>query len=143
MNEENGDYRVDDKRKFDSEGNLRQDAQADSEQRTKPEEPPPQAQAIGEEPPSGADADAAPPEEITFTAFILSLGTQAMVGLGLVPDPMTNEAGENLEFTRQMIEILALMREKTRGNLDAAEITLLDNLLHDLRMHYVKKSQQS
>ena len=146
MSEENGDYRVSDKRKFDSEGNLRQDAAEDGGRET-PREPPQEAQAIGrkaaEEEGSEAEASGAPPQEITFTAFVLSLGTQAMVGLGLMPDPMTNESTENLEFARQMIEILALLREKTRGNLDGDEITLMDNLLHDLRMHYVDRTKQS
>ena len=147
MTEENEDYRVSDKRKFDSEGNLRRDAPDDND-REAPREPPQEAQAIGEEKAEGAgqippeaEAPGAPPQEITFTAFILSLGTQAMVGLGLMPDPMTNETTENLEFARQMIEILALLRDKTKGNLEADEITLMDNLLHDLQMQYVDKTK--
>src|SRR4051812_16183546 len=59
---------------------------------------------------------------ISFPAFVLSLAHTAAVHFGDIPDPVTGEAGEaNLGAARQMIDILALLEEKTRGNLSAEE----------------------
>ena len=78
--------------------------------------------------------------EINFTTFILSLGTQAMVALGLIPDPTTSESSVSLTNAKQMIDILSMLRDKTQGNLEASDTTLLDNLLYDLQMHFVELS---
>ena len=80
---------------------------------------------------------------ITFTQFVLSLGTTAAVHFGDLPDPATGEPGEpNLVGASQMIELLTLLQSKTSGNLDPAEAKLLDDLLYDLRMRFVQAQQQ-
>ena len=80
---------------------------------------------------------------IGFTQFVLSLGTTAAVHFGDLPDPVSGQKGEtNLLAAAQMIDLLALLQEKTRGNLDAAEAKLLDDLLYDLRMRFVEAQQQ-
>jgi hypothetical protein len=80
---------------------------------------------------------------ISFTQFILSLGTTAAVHFGDLADPATGELGEpNLIAAAQMIDLLALLQDKTRGNLDPAEAKLLDDLLYDLRMRFVQAQQQ-
>jgi hypothetical protein len=80
---------------------------------------------------------------ITFTQFILSLGTTAAVHFGDLADPVTGETGEpDLIAAAQMIDLLALLQDKTRGNLDPAEAKLLDDLLYDLRMRFVQAQQQ-
>ena len=80
---------------------------------------------------------------ISFTQFILSLGTTAAVHFGDLADPMTGERGEpNLIAASQMIDLLALLQDKTSGNLDPAEAKLLDDLLYDLRMRFVQAQQQ-
>lgn len=80
---------------------------------------------------------------ISFTQFILSLGTTAAVHFGDLADPMTGEQGEpNLIAASQMIDLLALLQDKTRGNLDPAEAKLLDDLLYDLRLRFVQAQQQ-
>jgi len=80
---------------------------------------------------------------ITFTQFIISLGTTAAVHFGDLPDPVSGERGEtDLVAASQMIELLALLQEKTRGNLEPAEAKLLDDLLYDLRMRFVQAQQQ-
>ena len=80
---------------------------------------------------------------ISFTQFILSLGTTAAVHFGDLADPMTGEQGEpNLIAASQMIDLLALLQAKTQGNLDPAETKLLDDLLYDLRMRFVQAQQQ-
>jgi hypothetical protein len=80
---------------------------------------------------------------ISFAQFILSLGTTAAVHFGDLADPMTGERGEpNLIAASQMIDLLALLQDKTRGNLEPAEVKLLDDLLYDLRMRFVQAQQQ-
>ena len=80
---------------------------------------------------------------LSFTQFILSLGTTAAVHFGDLADPVTGEQGEpNLIAAAQMIDLLALLQDKTRGNLDPAEAKLLDDLLYDLRMRFVQAQQQ-
>ena len=76
---------------------------------------------------------------INFAAFVLSLAHTAAVHFGDVPDPVTGATAEpNLQAAQQMIEILALLEEKTRGNLTAEERQLLDQLLYELRLRYVE-----
>jgi hypothetical protein len=80
---------------------------------------------------------------ITFAQFILSLGTTAAVHFGDLPDPVTGQQGEtNLIAAAQMIDLIALLQDKTRGNVDPAEAKLLDDLLYDLRMRFVQAQQQ-
>ena len=80
---------------------------------------------------------------ISFAQFILSLGTTAAVHFGDLPDPVSGERGEpDLLAASQMIELLSLLQEKTRGNLDPAEAKLLEDLLFDLRMRFVQAQQQ-
>jgi hypothetical protein len=80
---------------------------------------------------------------ISFTQFILSLGTTAAVHFGDLADPSTGERGDpDLIAAAQMIDILALLQDKTRGNLEPAESKLLEDLLYDLRMRFVQAQQQ-
>ena len=82
--------------------------------------------------------------QVSFVAFIFSLASNAAVHFGDLPDPMTNERRpEDLEAASQLIEIIAMLEEKTRGNLTPEERQLLDQVLFELRMRFVeaKKSQ--
>jgi hypothetical protein len=80
---------------------------------------------------------------LSFAQFIISLGTTAAVHFGDLPDPLTGKHGEpNLIAASQMIDLLALLQDKTRGNLDPAEAKLLDDLLYDLRLRFVQAQQQ-
>ena len=79
---------------------------------------------------------------ISFAAFVLSLAHTAAVHFGDIPDPVSGEAGEaNLPAAQQMIDILALLEAKTRGNLTAEERPLLDQILYELRMRYVEAAK--
>jgi len=76
---------------------------------------------------------------INFVAFVLSLAHTAAVHFGDVPDPVSGAKSEpNLPAAQQMIDILALMEEKTRGNLTVEERQLLEQVLFELRMHFVE-----
>ena len=76
---------------------------------------------------------------INFVAFVLSLAHTAAVHFGDVPDPVSGAKIEaNLPAAQQMIDILALMEEKTRGNLTAEERQLLEQVLFELRLRFVE-----
>ena len=82
-------------------------------------------------------------DSISFAAFVLSLAHTAAVHFGDIPDPVSGEKSEvNLPAAQQMIDILALLEEKTRGNLTAEERQFLDQILYELRLRYVEASQQ-
>jgi hypothetical protein len=79
---------------------------------------------------------------ITFTGFILSLATTAAVHFGDITDPSTGQPAQpNLQAAAQMIELIALLQEKTRGNLIEPEERLVDDLLYELRLRYVQAQQ--
>jgi hypothetical protein len=79
---------------------------------------------------------------INFASFVLSLVHTAAVHFGDVADPNTGEHHPpNLPLAQQMIDILAMLEEKTRGNLSAEERQLIDQVLYELRMRFVEVSQ--
>ena len=88
---------------------------------------------------------AAPGDEetgISFVAFVLSLAHTAAVHFGDVPDPVTGGKAEaNLPAAHQMIDILALIEQKTRGNLTAEERQFLEQVLYELRIRYIEATQ--
>jgi len=76
---------------------------------------------------------------LSFTAFVLSLASTAAIHLGDLPDPQSGQHAEpNLEGAAQMIDILALLDEKTRGNLTADERQVLEQVLYELRLRFVE-----
>lgn len=74
---------------------------------------------------------------LDFSTLILSMASTAMVQLGVVPGPGGDAPTRDLTAAKQAIDILAILEEKTRGNLDDAEAKLLASLLYDLRVAYV------
>ncbi len=79
---------------------------------------------------------------IDFYTFVLSLGSSAFVHLGDAPDPETGKAGAtDLLLAHQTIDILAMLQEKTKGNLTPEEEKFLDALLTDLRIRFVERSK--
>jgi len=74
---------------------------------------------------------------LDFSTLILSMASTAMVQLGVVPGPGGDAPGRDLDAAKQAIDILAILEEKTRGNLDDGEQKLLASLLYDLRVAYV------
>ena len=81
------------------------------------------------------------PGPIDFYTFVLSLASSAFVHLGDAPHPETGEPVEpNFPLAQQTIDILAMLREKTKGNLTPEEEKFVDNLLTDLRLRFVQRS---
>ncbi len=94
--------------------------------------------AAPEEPPQASPE--MPQPEITFTSFLISLSSSAFIHLGDIPDPATGETNQDLDLAKQTIDLLGLLRDKTRGNLLEEEEKLFDHLLYDLRMRYIKET---
>jgi len=79
--------------------------------------------------------------ELSFIAFVVSLASTAAIHLGDMADPQTGQTPPpNLEGAAQMIEILTLLEEKTRGNLSAEERQVLEQILYELRLRFVEVS---
>ncbi len=86
-------------------------------------------------------SDAPTPAPVDFGTFVLSLGSSALVHLGEIQHPGSSEARENLALARQVIDLLAMLEEKTRGNLAPEEARFLSDLLADLRLKFVERSR--
>lgn len=76
---------------------------------------------------------------ITFASFVMSLATQALMLLGEIKAPNGAEIPVDPEAAKQTIDILDMIEKKTRGNLDAEEKHLIEEILHSLRMSYVRR----
>jgi hypothetical protein len=100
------------------------------ETKTKPAE----GKAQTESPRSGRD----PLDDPTsFLSLIMSLASNAAASLGMMAHPVTGETGVDLKTAKHWIDVLGMLEEKTRGNLDSQEAQVLEGLLADLRMQYV------
>lgn len=142
MEEEKKDktFVVRDKRIFAETGDARRDEESSPgakhvESQTEPERP------VSKE-----EASEMPPEEafpeVNFINFVLSLSTTAMYHFGDFPDPVSQKSQRNLVAAKQTIDILAMLKSKTEGNLDDNEKSLMDGLLFELRMRYVKEKDR-
>jgi len=127
-------FTVQDRRRFSPEtGEARQD--------DAPEEVARPGQAASQATPGAAparepDQDAQP--EINFSAFVISLSTQALMNLGEIANPISGKVETDVAVAKQMIDILGMLKDKTRGNLNASEDRLMEDILFDLRMKYVE-----
>ncbi|HSB05312.1 MAG TPA: DUF1844 domain-containing protein [Thermodesulfobacteriota bacterium] len=79
-----------------------------------------------------------PLPEINFTNFLLSISTSALFQLGEIPDPTTKQSVKELPLAKQTIDLIGMLKEKTKGNLTPEEEKLIEYVLYDLRMRYVK-----
>lgn len=77
------------------------------------------------------------PPEPDFSFFVTTLALQASIALGAAPNPATDKKEENRPQAKFLIDTLAMLREKTKGNLTREESALLENVLYELRMQYV------
>lgn len=81
------------------------------------------------------------PPDPDFSFFISTLSLQASIALGTIPNPATNQTEEDLTQAKFLIDTLAMLQEKTKGNLTTEETNLLENLLYELRMQFVSKAK--
>lgn len=81
-------------------------------------------------------------EEINFNTFIAGLVAQALIHLGVIENPATKKAELDIEQAKYTIDILQILEEKTKGNLTPEEAEYLKNVLHELRLGFVKVSKK-
>jgi hypothetical protein len=124
-------FTIKDRRAFDSEGKAREPSE-------KAEEAPKKEK---EEPKKETTQKAPPLPEVNFSSFLLSLSSSVLLHLGEIPDPQSGGKKKDMALAKQSIDILTLLKEKTEGNLTEEEKNLLENLLYDLRMRFVKASE--
>lgn len=86
---------------------------------------------------TGTPADAGVMPEVTFSTFVLSLASSALVQLGEVPNPETGAMEPNLALARHSIDVLSMLEDKTANGLTAEEAHLLKDVLYELRMKFV------
>ena len=147
-------FKVEDRRRFSAEGELKPEHRGPEQAEARPSAAPGTTEAATS--PAGSDTqiraqeaqaakafsqrrEAAP--EITFGTFVVGLSTQALVHLGELPDPHSNQPAEDLPAAQQLIDIIAMLEHKTRGNLDRDEQTMLEAILFELRMKYVERAR--
>ena len=147
MAEENqGGFKVTDRRLFNPDGTLREDAQI-------PEVAAPVAAPAEFQPATPATSQPAPepaqpeefqhddpnemPEQTMFTEFLMGIASSAFIYLGLVEHPATGRRQVDMSAAKESIDMLTMLRDKTKGNLTRGEEKFFDELLADLRMQFV------
>jgi hypothetical protein len=79
---------------------------------------------------------------VDFHTFVLSLGSSALLHLGEIENPNDGVSQKDLPLAKHTIDILAMLEEKTKGNLSTAEEKLMESLLYDLRLRYVEATKK-
>ena len=82
-----------------------------------------------------------PLPEVSFATFIISLSSSALMHLGEIPDLESQQTRVDLSLAKHIIDTLAMLEEKTRGNLGPDEDKLLRSVLYDLRLKFVQKNK--
>ena len=135
-------FQVRDRRRFTETGEVREEAETTE----RVEVPPRETAATPEVEPAPETVAHEPhadvPLDITISTFLMSLSTQALMCLGDMPNPLTGKAEPDLIAARELVDIIAMLQDKTRGNLDAQEARLFEKILFDLRMRFVEKSRK-
>lgn len=141
-------FKVADRRKFNPDGSLREGVVLDEEPPKK--EPRPTPDKEGQEPAAskvaadevaedGGDGEDIPgvDDPASFVNFLSTLATNAAAALGAVPHPATGKRTLDLDTGKFWLDVIGMLKEKTKGNLHDQEARILDSLLADLRMQYV------
>ena len=76
--------------------------------------------------------------KLDFSGFVLSLNTSALIHLGEIPDPESKQRMLNLPAAKHTIDILEIICDKTKGNLTDEEQKLIEDVVYELRMKYLK-----
>ena len=127
MPEEEKGFVIKDRRSFDDQGHLKEKASTEEEVKEQPKEEP-----------EKTEAETPPLPEVNFSSLILSLSSTAFLHFGEIPDPGTGEKRKDLDLAKHAIDTIAMLKEKTEGNLNDEEKQFIENILTDLRWHFVK-----
>ena len=117
-------FTVKDKRTFDAEGKVKEEFKGAKKEEAKDK-----------------GKGAAPLPEVNLSSFLLSLSSSILLHLGEIADPQSGEKKKDLALAKQTIDIISLLKDKTKGNLTQEEEKLLEHLLYDLRMRFVNASK--
>jgi len=128
MAEEEKGFIIKDRRSFDERGDLKDEKPQEEEKKVKEEM---EKQAPEEE------AERVPLPEVNFTSLVFSLSSSALFHCGEIADPQTGERKKDLPLAKHAIDTVAMLKEKTEGNLTEEEQKFMDNVLTDLRWRYV------
>ena len=135
-NVEGKGFVIRDKRQFSSEGETKPETEAPVDETKAGDK---SESATGQ----SAQGESVPLPEINFASFVLSISSSVLLHFGDIADPVSGKKERNLPMAKQTIDILAILKEKTNGNLTKDEEQLLDHLLHDLRLKYVQECKKS
>ena len=124
-------FTIKDRRTFDTEGKVKEEAKEEAKEEGKKDE-------TAEE---RVEKEFTPLPEVNFSSFLLSLSSSILLHLGEIADPQSGEKKKDLALAKQTIDIITLLKDKTKGNLTEEEQNLMEHLLYDLRMRFVKASQ--
>jgi len=146
MKNEEKKVKIEDKRKFDTDGNLKDDAAVDVSTNKAKDKAKKKEKKIGshkaedksKDKKESFDSDSMKDTEINFLQFIITLYSSAMINLGVIPDPVSEEIHSNPKQAKELIDIIAMLKEKTKGNLNDEEDKALDEIIYQARMIYIK-----
>ncbi|MDD5723699.1 MAG: DUF1844 domain-containing protein [Syntrophales bacterium] len=148
MAENNGEkgFVIKDRRMFDEEGKSREGAAKEAEE-TKPGRQPEQKPEVETWETKKEKAEQRKEEhyqvpEMNFHNFVLSLYTSVIFNLGGLADPVSGKKEKDLKAAKQTIDLMGMLKEKTEGNLNNNEKELLEGILSESRMRYVKESEK-
>ena len=130
MAEQEKGFILKDRRSFDDKGELKsEEPKEEKKQEKKPEET------------KKAETRRGPLPEVNFTGLIFSLSSSALLHLGEIADPQTGEKRKEIALAKHAIDTIAMLKEKTKGNLNEEEGKFLESILTDLRWRYVKEAK--
>ena len=145
---EEGSMKVNDHRRFNPDGSLKSESSSNKD--SFPESPDlrfsESSPELGSTPPppfSEASPKIEGEPELSFANFVLTLAGSAQMHLGLMPNPYTQQIEKDLDQAKQTIDLLGMLQQKTKGNLDAQEAQLLEVILSDLRLRFVEEKKNA
>jgi hypothetical protein len=130
MAEEEKGFVIKDKRSFDEKGELKDTKLEEEAKKEVPEAQTPKKEA--EHPPL---------PEISFNSLIFSLSSTVLFHLGEIADPQSGKKTKDLPLAKHTIDTIAMLKEKTEGNLTEEEKKFIENILTDLRWRYVNSTK--
>ena len=136
MSIEGDGFVIKDRRSFDESGELKEE-QEDKKQETKEKTEP----RTSEREAKSETQERGPLPEVNFQSLIFSLSSSALFHLGEIADPQTGQKQKDIPLAKHSIDTIALLKEKTKGNLEDEEQKFIDNILTDLRWRYVKATE--
>lgn len=141
LEEEDKGFVIKDRRSFDDSGDLREEKPEDEVKRKEAKKEEAKKEEVKKEEAGRDDSQRMPLPEVNFNSLIISLSSSALLNFGEIADPQTGEKKKDLVMAKQSIDIISMLKEKTKGNLVDEEQKFVDNILTDLRLRYVKAAK--